>query len=214
MKKARWTVIVSLWALLTASACLAADGVRIYDGEELAKRAELIVNGIKIQIFSNDIEDVAPLLVDIRQDGTETMESLSGKIDKRRRELFDGLEMRLKISKIREASTARGAASPRASGYVDLVESIYWWDNYNDPGNYWYACYDSRAMACFTHVKSGSYDIFDYNNLEDATWVYQDTIYEGISYAGTLYGDYSYKCYGGVATSGYNVANVVMYFYE
>ncbi len=96
-----------------------------------------------------------------------------------------------------------------------LVKAIYWWNNINNAGNYWWAQYTSKIAVLFLDdIPYGRYKI--YYHLGSATWIFKTTIY--------ALGGYSHATYytsGGPGMLGYkgvaqvkSKADIIMYFFN
>jgi len=175
---------------------------KIYSNKSFVSKEFLgLSSGIQINLYSTKSIDLSLLLSDV-SDGDD-FNALNAKINSKRAALFPDDEIILTLARPDDKSEKL-----TASGIV-LIYAIYWWNNVNGYGNYWYAVFDCHAADMFTNVQSGGYNIY-----VGWPWVYWTTWWAGDRATYTQYGGYASRGFEGDGVGGYNVADVVMYFYN
>lgn len=158
------------------------------------------VAGVDMQVLAEPEVAVADLLAGLPRTKAAGMppEALAARVDARRRELFPDREIVLVIS-----------PTDLKAGLVKLV---YWWNNDNDDGDYWYAQYKSSVAVLFVDdVRYGGYEI--YKRTGSSSWIYDHSLDEDDAGTVASWGSRTLRGFLGEAL-GYSQADVVMWFFK
>lgn len=102
------TILTIMLTMLFASFCLA-EGININDVSEnlqFSEKEELVLNGVKIELYAHESVDLSELLSDLEE--TDTAALVKSKIDRRRREIYPDEEIVLEITPM-EKDVPKGA---------------------------------------------------------------------------------------------------------
>lgn len=174
-------------------------------GRDLAKRSFTAPN-LSFDLYAGGIIDVGSLIEGVNLTNGESAESIYAKVNTQRQRLYPDEEIILSI-------TIPEPAKISALAGTSLVKAIYWWNNANNPNNYWWAQYNSTTATLFVDdVKYGSYKI--YQTVTNGKWVYRYRMGAGYSYAAYTYGPYTLRGFKGVAAGVASKADIVMFFFK
>jgi len=204
MKKAV-TLLSMIFLMVLVAPCFADDiqGTIVTNKSFVSKEYLVLQSGIKITLYSTESIDLSLLLTHVENE--VDMEIVKQKIDNKRSKLFPDAEIILAVV------PPEGETEKLAASGIQLIKAIYWWNNENCYGCYWYAYYNCHAADMFTQISAGVYYI---NRNVNGSWVHYYTLQPGQAASIADYGGYGVKGFLGMGATGYNMANVVMYFYN
>jgi len=198
MKNYALAIMILLAMTVSVSVCLAEES---FSAQSLLLSNQTSIGNHTIKIYTQKPIDTSFLLENI--DANDDSASIQAKIDSKRKLLYPDEEIAVEISN-------DSVQTDRAPVTMVLVKSIYWWNNVNGQGKYWYATYDSNVAVIVVTVLSGSYELKYYNNPGWKLW----NSYATTTHANSSFGSYRRRGFLGTGLSSYNKADIVMYFFK
>lgn len=194
-------------AILTATLVLAffSQARADFYSEKMTQVAQQEGTTWKITIYAEKKLDPDLLFLGVLD--TDDAASARKKVDENRKTFYPDDQLAAEVTPI-------SGSFAGWSEYMGVVQELYWWNNVNSYGAFWYAIYDANVAVMYTTVKSGRYDIYRFNAYNDNNWSYTTTTAPGQTDARWIAGSYNAKGFGGVGQESYNTADVVMLFFE
>jgi len=172
-------------------------------GRDLVKRS-FTTSNLSFDLYSRGAIDVSRLIEGVNLTSGESADSIYAKVDAQRQRLYPNEEIILSIT-IPEPTMA-------LANYNSLVKAIYWWNNTNYTGEYWYAqYYGTVATVCVNDIRYGNFKFYQMDKY--GRYIYKRRIGAGTSLGGYSCGSYMLQGFKGVAQIP-SISDIVIYFFK
>jgi hypothetical protein len=201
-------ILLTLAALLAGPIQAAQDvqAPAVVFSQSSLVRKTFSVGKSQVEIFAGRNVDAEALLAGIDPTKDFSAQSISDQVDQARKLLFPDEEIVLSVTPPQEPHRVLPAQA-------SLARAIFWWNNTNCDGCYWYAEYLSTAATMFiADIQYGAYNLYD--KIGNGKWVHK--FYAPADSTWTLFsvGSRTKRGFQGVALEGGSRAHIVMYFFK
>lgn len=170
-------------------------------------KSQLKAGPLALEIYAAPRVDVGSLVTDIDLSRAASVQSVSDRINEKRKALYPDEEIILSLTP--PAHSNFTVPGEKAS----LVKALFWFNNNNCAACYWYAQYTSTVATMFIdNVRSGSYNLYD--KVGSGNFVFRFQVLPGGVATRYSFGAKTLRGFEGATTGTSATADIVMYFFN
>lgn len=203
----RYLYVLIVFVCLIAAPIQAEENSGIGFSKANLVKSKFNAGRVTMEIFTDRHVDVANLLADVDLSKPASVQTISDRVNDRRKVLYPDEEIILSITLPQDGRAAVGEEKAR------LVKAILWWNNTNCANCSWFAEYKSTVATMFiSDIQYGAYNL--YEKVGNGSYVFRYFAVAGDAATRATFGSKVSRGFRGTATGGGGRAHVVMFFFN